>query len=56
LIADFEKDDEVLAKAKESERVFKQDMIAKGQELAPRHGIRDAKTDLRAHLDANMGT
>lgn len=54
LIGDFEKDDEFLAKAKETTKAYKTDIKAKGLEEEPFYDIKNTKKEKASLLDANI--
>jgi hypothetical protein len=54
LINEFEKEDEVLAKANEASKIYKNEIKVKGLELEKRYDIKDIKKDKVNHLDSNI--
>jgi hypothetical protein len=54
LIADFEKDDDVVKQASEAIKIYKAEMKVKGYEVEPRYDIKDVKNQKIAHLDTNI--
>ena len=54
LIGDFEKDDEVVAKTKETTKTYKTEMKAKGLDVEPFYDIKNSKKEKASLLDANI--
>ena len=54
LSGDFEKDDEVVAKAKETTKSYKTEMKAKGLDVEPFYDIKNSKKEKASLLDANI--
>lgn len=54
LLAEFEKDDDVIAKQKEEIKMAKETSKVKGIELEKRFEIKDVVRDKIGHLDANI--
>ena len=54
LIGDFEKDDEVVAKTKETSKTYKAEMKTKGLDIEPFYDIRNTQRERAGLLDANI--